>query len=49
MSTHLEDVAEQADTCPLFVMQGKSRYLAPLVGIDFLRPKAKDELVDRLV
>ena len=49
MSTHLEDVAEQVDMRPLFVMQGKSGYLAPLVGIDFLHPKAKDELVDCLV
>jgi hypothetical protein len=33
---YLKDVAEQMNSCPFFLMQGKSSDLAPLLSIAFL-------------
>ena len=49
MNTHLENVAEQSDMHPLFIVQGKCRYLVLLASAHFFHPKPKYELVHCLV
>jgi hypothetical protein len=44
--SHLEDVAEQSDLRPLFIVQGQSRSLVPLVSTCFFGPNPNNELVN---